>query len=128
MAVVDEYYDEAPRSGALCIDNKAALAALARAPTTSELWAVLVGAFWAFAAYSPIRWWAEYVHAASKAADSLREPVAKAKTRSVPTKRGRYRNPTARLSIRGATSTGHWPDYGKIPPRKGAVLNILLLF
>ena len=61
---------ETTRSCVLFIDNQAALAALAKGSASSELGAVLVGAFWAVAARSPVQWWLEYVHTDSNDADA----------------------------------------------------------
>ena len=69
VAVVSASHSGSSRSCVLCIDNKAALAALAKGPTPSELGAVLVGVFWALAARSSAHWRMEYVHADSNDAD-----------------------------------------------------------
>ena len=63
------------RSCVLCIDNQAALAALVKGRTASEMGEVLVGVFWAFAAHASALWWVEYVQTESNDANPHRESV-----------------------------------------------------
>ena len=53
--VVSEESRSATRSFVLCIDNQAAMASPVKGSASSELVAVLVGAFWAAAARSPVQ-------------------------------------------------------------------------
>ena len=57
------------RTCVLCIDNKAALAALIKGSSSSALGAVLVNLFWSVAARCPVVWWFEYVNTKVNAAD-----------------------------------------------------------
>ena len=57
------------RTCVLCIDNKAALAALIKGPSSSELGAILVNLFWSMAARCPVLWWFEYVNTKANASD-----------------------------------------------------------
>ena len=69
ITVVSQFNTEPSRTCVLCIDNQAALAALVKGSTSSELGTILVGVFWAFAARSSVYWWMEYVHTDSNDAD-----------------------------------------------------------
>ena len=66
MCVVNERILDRSRSRVLCVINKAALAALIKGSTSSELGTISVGVFWNFASRSPFRWWMECANAISK--------------------------------------------------------------
>ena len=53
----------------LCVDNKAALAALIKGSSSSELGATFVNLFWSMAARCPVIWRFEYVNTKANAAD-----------------------------------------------------------
>ena len=61
--------DGESRTCVLCVDNKAALAALVKGSSSSQLGSVLINVFWSLAARSPITWWFEYVNTKANAAD-----------------------------------------------------------
>ena len=69
VTVVSQFDTEPSRTCVLRIDNQAALAALVKGSTSSELGTILVGIFLAFAARSSVYWWLEYVHTDSNDAD-----------------------------------------------------------
>ena len=69
VTVVSQINTEPSRTCVICIDNRAALDALVKGSTSSELGANLVGVFWAIAARSSVYWWLEYVHTDSNDAD-----------------------------------------------------------
>ena len=59
---------EQPRTCVLCVDNKAAVAALVKGISPSNLAGVLVNLFWTVAARGNTRWWIEYFNTKSNAA------------------------------------------------------------
>ena len=61
--------DGEARSCVLCVDNKAALAALIKGSSSSELGTILVNLFWSLTARCPVIWWFEYVNTKANAAD-----------------------------------------------------------
>ena len=67
--VVSTRSDGNPRTCVLCVDNKAALAALIKGSSASELGAILINLFWSVAARCPVVWRFEYVNTKSNAAD-----------------------------------------------------------
>ena len=67
--VVNERSLGGTHSCVLFIDSQAALAALVKGPTSSELGTAPVGFFWNFDARSPAQWWLEYVNAKSNHSD-----------------------------------------------------------
>ena len=69
VAVASEANTQPSRTCVLRIDNQAALAALVKGSTSSELGTVLVGVFWAFAARSSVYWRMEYVRTDSDDSD-----------------------------------------------------------
>ena len=61
--------DGTPRTCVLCIDNKAALAALIKGSSSSELGTALADLFRSVEARCPIVWWFEYAITKPNAAD-----------------------------------------------------------
>ena len=61
--------DGEARSCALCVDNKAALAALIKGSSSSDLGEILANLYWRLAARRPVIWWFEYVNTKANAAD-----------------------------------------------------------
>ena len=57
------------RTCVLCVDNKAAVAALVKGNPTSKLGSLLTALFWNLATRGTTTWWAEYVHTKSNHAD-----------------------------------------------------------
>ena len=57
------------RTCVLCIDNNAALAALIKGSSSSELGTILVNLFWSMASRCPVLWRFEYVNTKADAAD-----------------------------------------------------------
>ena len=61
--------DGVARTCVLCVDNKAALAALIKGSSSSELGAILVNVFWSVASRCPVLWRFEYVNTKANAED-----------------------------------------------------------
>ena len=57
------------RTCVLCVDNQAAVAALVKGSSASELGSLLTTLFWNLVAQGATTWWIEYVHAKSNYAD-----------------------------------------------------------
>ena len=53
----------------LCVDNKAAVAALVKGSSSSTIGSLLTTLFWNLASQGPITWWIEYVHTKSNHTD-----------------------------------------------------------
>ena len=68
-AAINERDEQTPRTCVLCVDNQAAVAALAKGSSSSALGAIVFNLFWNVAARGNTRWWVEYVHAKSNSAD-----------------------------------------------------------
>ena len=67
--VANEWNDATPRTCVLCVDNQAAVAALIKGSSSSDLAGVLVNLFWNVAARGNTRRWIEYVNTKSNTAD-----------------------------------------------------------
>ena len=67
--LANEWGDTIPRTCVLCVDNQAAVNAMIKGITTSDLAGVLINLFWNVASRGSTRWWVEYVNAKSNIAD-----------------------------------------------------------
>ena len=111
VCVVGRRGAASPRSRFLCIDNQAALDALAKGPTSSEIGAVLVGVRWIFSARPPFQRAIEYVNQESNDSDEpSRGGIARASAEFL-LREGEIQGASRQIPNRGTHFASTQPDY-----------------